>query len=466
MANSTLSLTSEEASVLFETNLASRTYILNREKKLNALNEDMLSLLRPVIQEWDRAELCHIIIGTGKGRAFCAGGDVERVVADAADEESRPKALNFFKQEFEMDHILATLDKPYVAICDGITMGGGVGLVAHAPFRVATENTLYAMPETKIGYAPDVGANHFLSRLDGEIGTFLALTGSPVKGRAVFELGLATHYVPSRRIPQLVGQLATIEERNYDKINETIEEFYEESETLQPHNSISGDIRLALDSAFRYRTVEEIITSLQNIAERSPDEVGDWAKQTLSELTMRSPTSLKVSLEAIRRGKDMNLREVLQMELNIATAFCSGASPDFHTGVTAVIKEKLKTRPAWSPNTVEDVELEMVLKQFFDPSSQYVRRAPQLSLPRADAEPKNFMQFALPTETEIEKILRGQHETSGDLAYDLSALIKKFNSLRRNKRGVEEKLREVTSRHCDIVENDTGYKELRWKTRR
>lgn len=230
-----------------------------------------------------------------------------------------------------------------------LTVGGGVGLSAHAPFRIATENTRFAMPETNIGYSPDVGANFFLSRLDGEIGTYLGLTSYNLTGRAVLwvlhctlflvdglenvlkricsENGLATHYVPSRRIPQLLSQLAALNDPTPQMINSLIEEHYGEPLAEETNNAIRGEIRDAVDIAFGHDTVEEIFASLEQLQQSSSEAVTKWAADTLAILEHRSPTSLKVALQAIRLGRKMTLAEVLRMEMGIATAFLVSLLP-------------------------------------------------------------------------------------------------------------------------------------------
>jgi len=459
---------STEPPVLFEENGSVRRYILNRPKKLNALDEPMINLLRPKLEQWENSELCRIVIGTGAGRGFCAGGDVERVVKDGSEENTRPSAINYFKLEFELDYQLATLQKPYVAICDGFTMGGGVGLLAHAPFRIATERTKFATPETKIGYCPDVGANYFLPRLDGALGKYLALTGASLDGRAVFEHGLATHFVPSSRIPQLLGQLESFDDPTPERINSTIEEFYGERSVDEQTNTIVGDVRVAVDTAFGHNSVEKILESLTEFLGSSSEAVASWAKSTLTELNLRSPTSLVVALEAIHRGKQMSLAEVLQMEMGIATAFLSGGSPDFKTGVTAVLIDKLRDgRPAWSPSALEEIDQTGLVKSFFDSDSQYLRDSPRLELPTERGvgvqEHGSSMKFALPSEQEIEQIVRGTHAKSSSVAYNLGDLIKKFVTMTSRKHGVEDKIREVAARRCVIVEDPDQYHSLRWK---
>ncbi|KAI0362452.1 3-hydroxyisobutyryl-coenzyme A hydrolase [Trametes cingulata] len=458
----------DEAPVLFESNGVVRTYVLNRAKKLNALNEPMLNLLRPQIEEWSQGDLAKVIVGRGVGRAFCAGGDVESVVRYASDPETRPKAIDFFHREFEMDYILAAMPKPYVCVMDGITMGGGVGLAVNAQFRIATEKTVFAMPETKIGYSPDVGASYFLSRVDGEIGTYLGLTGTTISGRAVFEHGFATHYVESRRIPALLERLGALENPTYQRINELLEEARSEGESDEPSTAIIGAKREALDSAFSHNSVEKIVAALTEVSNGHQDEeVRKWAAETLAELDKRSPTSLKVALAAIRRGKQMTLLDALQMEMNVATAFCSGVTPDFKTGVTAVLVDKIKERPNWSPARLEDVNDSEVLQNFFSKYTPENGTAPKITPPPYLAQLNKVMdpmQYALPTEAEIRSMVDGSHKSSGATEITLDELLAKFDKLRKGKAGVREKILEVVQRKC-IFEEDKHMdkKWLKWK---
>ncbi|KAF9246349.1 3-hydroxyisobutyryl-coenzyme A hydrolase [Melanogaster broomeanus] len=445
--------------VLFQSNGHARTYVLNRAKKLNALNGEMINILRPQLELWSKSDLCRVIIGTGLGRAFCAGGDVATVLKDSLNKATRPAAIQFFKDEFELDYLLSQLPQPYVAVLDGITMGGGVGLAISAPFRVATERTIFAMPETKIGYCPDVGASYFLSRMDGEVGTYLALTSKTLLGREVFEHGLATHYVPLRSIPKLLDHLADFEDPSFTQIHRTIEELHAERHPDEPSGELMGDVRQALDLAFQHNSVEEIFESLETLSSSSNTHVSRWAKQTLETLHMRSPTSLKVTLSAIRRGKGMTLLEALQMEMGIATAYCSGASSDFRAGISAVLIDKIQGRPVWSPDKVEDVSSEIV-DRFFSEDSTYRSAVPQLSAPdylkHRSFEP---MTFALPTESEILKLI----ETSCKAGpVPLSDLLTEMDGLVKRKFGTKEKIIDIVHRRCEVVASE-GTTIVTWK---
>lgn len=323
-----------------------------------------------------------------------------------------------------------------------------MGLSVHAPFRFATERTVFAMPETKIGYLPDVGANYFLSHLDGQLGPYFSLTGTTLKGRAVFDLGIATHYVSSGDLSELESALANLTKEDPDEIDAVIESFFEDWTEEEPATPLKYAVRKALDEAFSKPTVEEIVASLTEMS-KSEGEVGQWAKTTLDELHLRSPTSLKVALQAVRRGKNMTLGQVLQMEMNAATAFINGASADFVTGVTAVLVDKIKGRPKWSPDSLSGVSDEHITKTFFDPSSPYLTTSPQLSFSKTLEKP--WKNYALPSEEEIGEVIRGTHPTSGELSLDLEEVQNHVARMRAGKGGLVSKLQDVLQRRTRIV---------------
>ncbi|KAL0577803.1 3-hydroxyisobutyryl-CoA hydrolase [Marasmius crinis-equi] len=396
-----------------------------------------------------------------------------RVVRDAANPETRPKAIQFFKSEFELDYILAALAKPYIAIMDGITMGGGVGLSMPAAFRVATEKTVFAMPETKIGYCPDVGASFFLSRLDGEMGAYLALTGDTLKGRAVFEHGFATHFIPSRRVSNVLESVSALDnvasiekpsqEDYYKRVNQIIEENSTEVEHREGLESeLVGAKRAAIDYAFRHDEVEKIYGDLKALTEHSDPTISEWATTTLESLNLRSPTSLKVALRAVRSGKTKNLLQALNMEFQIALACCSGATPDFKTGVEAVLVQKTRGRPDWSPSTLEEVTNEKI-DEFFN--GKYITEKDQLEIPEPFASNPIYKpsRFALPTEIDIRDMVVGSHATSSGSGIKADELAAKFDDLYRGKMGVKEKVREVVARKCKTIDNKDGNRVwLQW----
>lgn len=276
----------------------------------------------------------------------------------------------------------------------------------------------------------------------------------------------------------------------YQQIDGMIEEHRSERQPDEHSTIFVGARRVALDSAFRHDTVNEIVTELKAMSEgHEHDDVRQWAKETLNILALRSPTSLKVALAAIRRGKKLSLLEALQMELNIATAFCvslflisifalsnntvlvlcaqHGASPDFRTGVTAVLIEKNKTRPAWSPNSLEEVQDEFITREFFSTYSPAEGTSPKLSPPSfllSTSKLETPMKFALPSEEEIGQMVDGSHPSSGSTVLTLEELLGKFDDMKKGKSGVRQKIIEVVERKCTTEEDKhLDKKWLKWK---
>ncbi|KAF9426112.1 hypothetical protein BGZ94_006943 [Podila epigama] len=419
-----------EAEVLHRKHLSSRTFVLNRPKAMNALNLSMVRNMTPQLQAWDASDLCKVIVIKGAGgRAFCAGGDVRQIVK-LANEKKHDEALTFFDEEYKLNHLIATLQTPYVAILDGITMGGGVGLSVHAPFRIATEKTLFAMPETNIGLFPDVGGSFFLPRLDGETGTYLGLVGSQLKGYDTVLAGIATHYVPSERLPALEDRLSELETQNHDVINMAIEDFV--SEPMHGHKYALSDDREAIDRCFRFNTVEEIIAALEK-------ENSAFGAKTLASLRKMSPTSLKVTLQQIREGAYLGIADCFMMEHQLARQFLLGN--DFAEGVRALLVDK-SLDPKWDPATIEEVDREKILGQYFR------NQAPQPLRLFNKTTFKNypFSRYSLPSEEEIRRVVVGESQGSGPLQLTLEEVADVCVKKSGGKIGVREKVQEVLSR--------------------
>ncbi|KAL8947999.1 MAG: hypothetical protein Q9222_005781, partial [Ikaeria aurantiellina] len=355
--------------VFFNTLYGVRTIQLNRPKKYNALNGSMIRKIIPRLQEYQNSALASIIIIGGAGpKAFCAGGDVSHLASDIAKNGSTGRAASksYFGLEYKLDHLIATYPKPYIAYLDGITMGGGVGLSVHAPIRIATENTNFAMPETGIGFFPDVGGSFFLPRLEGYLGTYLALTSSSLKGVQALYAGVASHYIDSSVLGNLTARLAELVFKDYDNlptrlrvIDRTIEEFNTGLPVDEPIE-IAGNMRLAIDYCFRHDTVEGIVSALEQEkgSDNTPPQIKEWAQQTLDKLSEKSPTSLKVALRALRLGLSWDTAETFQREYHIASKFME--HPDFVNGVSARLIHKPATKAVWEPSTLEAVTAEDV----------------------------------------------------------------------------------------------------------
>ncbi|XP_014275119.1 3-hydroxyisobutyryl-CoA hydrolase, mitochondrial [Halyomorpha halys] len=341
--------TSESEEVLFETKNKCGVITLNKPKALNAINLSMVQSIYEQLEEWENT--MSMVIIRGVGRAFCAGGDIKG--ATSGGPENTIGGKMFFKTEYKMNHKIGTYKLPYIALLDGITMGGGVGLSVHGKYRVATENTMFAMPETAIGLFPDVGASHFLSRIPGNIGMFLALTGYRLKGAECLKIGFATNYCKSTDIPELFDCLVATEGK-VEAIEETLSKFTPDTSSipfsLQDHEEI-------IDKTFGLRNVEDIFSALEK--SDSP-----WAKEISNTMSKMSPTSLKISQQELIMGKSMDLRQCLQMEYRLAVAALEGTiSHDFYEGVRALLIDKDKS-PKWKPETVEEITESMILECF------------------------------------------------------------------------------------------------------
>jgi 3-hydroxyisobutyryl-CoA hydrolase len=377
-----------------------------------------------------------MIAGAGT-KAFCAGGDVAALAeSNKQGPEGQQKSTGYFGLEYQLDHLIATYTKPYVAVMDGITMGGGVGLSVHAPFRIATERTMFAMPETTIGFFPDVGGSFFLPRLDGEIGTYLALTSERLNGVQALYTGIATHYIDSSALGNLTGRLSELVFKDYasyqeqlDLVNKTITEFSTglPSQDQEPI-LLQSKLRQAIDRCFKYNAVEEIIKALEQ-----EEDQKEWAQTTLKTLSTRSPTSLKVTLRQLRLGKKWGIKETFQREYHIAGRFMR--HPDFVEGVSARLISKPPSTPKWQADSLAAVQSKDVDAFFTIPEGET-----RLAL-FSDGDFKQYphARYALPTEASIERFVRENRKSR-------SETVAEFAKLWGQKEGVKAKVAEVLDR--------------------
>jgi enoyl-CoA hydratase len=316
---------------------------LNRPSALHALTLPMVHAMTAALLAWreDDAIKC-VIIDHAEGRGFCAGGDIA-FLRDSAINDGGASGRKFFHDEYQLNHLLFTYPKPIVAFMDGITMGGGVGISQPARFRVATENTKFAMPETGIGLFPDVGGGWYLSRLEGRVGQFLALTGSRLDGADCLALGLATHYLPSSALADAKMRIASEEVERIDGILGTL------SETPTPSKIIETIFQI--NRHFASDQFEDILASLEG------DE-SDWAMRELATLRSKSPQTCKVALRQLSESLTLSdFADNMTMEYRIASRVI--IRPDFAEGVRAVIIDK-DNAPKWNPASPEGVTEDLI----------------------------------------------------------------------------------------------------------
>ncbi|KAF5811870.1 putative 3-hydroxyisobutyryl-CoA hydrolase [Helianthus annuus] len=331
-----------------------RIITLNRPKQLNALNLEMVSRLLEVFHAYEEDPNVKLIIMKGEGRAFCAGGDVATVVNDI-NKGSWKIGANFFSKEFTMNYLMATYTKPQVSLLRGIVMGGGAGASIHGRFRVVTDNTVFAMPETALGLFPDVGASYYLSRLPGFFGEYVGLTGARLDGAEMLACGLATHFVPLEKLSLLEDALCKANTGDPKSISDIIDEFSNKNPKLKENSQY---FRLkTIDRCFSLRTVEEIISALEKEADKNMD---DWISWTIKSLKNASPTSLKISLRSIREGRLQGVGQCLIREYRMVCTVMQGKySKDFFEGCRALLLDKDKN-PKWKPSKLELVSKDMV----------------------------------------------------------------------------------------------------------
>lgn len=362
--------------VLVEGRAKSRAAILNRPSDLNALTIPMVARLKRLYESWEENSDLGFVIMKGSGRALCSGGDVvalNQLINEGKVEECK----KFFETLYKFVYLLGTYVKPNVAIVDGITMGGGAGISIPAMFRVVTDKTVFATPETQMGFHPDAGASFYLSRLPGYLGEYLALTGEKLNGVEMIACGLATHYSLTARLPLIEERLGKLITDDPSVIESSLEQY---GDLVYPDKrSVLHKIEM-IDKCFCHDTVEEIINALENEASSSYDE---WSATALKKLKEASPLSLKVTLRSIREGRFQPLDQCLAREYRISlVGITKRVSDDFCEGVRARLVDK-DFAPKWDPPSLGEVTKDMV-DCYFTRLNEF---EPELELPTALREP-------------------------------------------------------------------------------
>ncbi|WP_197372244.1 enoyl-CoA hydratase/isomerase family protein, partial [Streptomyces clavuligerus] len=335
-----------EEHVLLSTTGRAARIVLNRPRALNALTHDMVRSIDRALADWAHDPAVETVVITGAGdRALCAGGDIRAIYDDARDGDGTASAA-FWRDEYRLNARIARYPKPYVAVMDGIVMGGGVGVSTHGSVRIVTERSRIAMPETGIGFVPDVGGTYLLALAPGELGTHLALTGEAIGAGDALLCGLADHCVPSQSLPDLV----------HDLTHRPVREALTRHVQPPPPGELSGR-REWIDACYGADTVEEIVQRL--LTHGAPA-----AKETAETLLTKSPTALKVTLAALRRARGLGpLERVLEQEYRVSCAALTG--PDLVEGIRAQVVDKDRN-PRWSPAVLTEVT-DADVERFFRP---------------------------------------------------------------------------------------------------
>jgi enoyl-CoA hydratase len=340
-----------DAPVLFARRGVAGVVTLNRPAALNAVTLDMVRLLRDQLERWRHDDAVTRVIVTAAGeRAFSAGGDL-RWLYECICAGRHEDALTFWREEYGLNAAIKRYPKPYVALIDGIVMGGGVGVSVHGSHRVAGDKFLFAMPEVGIGFFPDVGATWFLPRLPGERGVFCALTGERVKAADGVPAGIATHRVASTRFPELADALC-----GAASVDALLAAFAEHSALSRSPQMDGGSSplaphRAAIDRLFAADSVENILDGLDRCA-ASGDGDAAWAGATAAAMRTKAPLSLKLTLAQMRRGRAWSFAECMTAEFRMVSRVVY--SQDFQEGIRAVIIDK-DNHPRWRPATLAEI---------------------------------------------------------------------------------------------------------------
>ncbi|OGT42503.1 MAG: hypothetical protein A3F42_07860 [Gammaproteobacteria bacterium RIFCSPHIGHO2_12_FULL_37_34] len=347
---------SDDQEVLFEEIAGQGGHLgvitLNRPQILNSLNQTMIHAMYAQLNKWAIApDIKAVVIRAAPGRAFCAGGDLRFTYERFKNKD--PLLSTFFRDEYQLNRLIYHFPKPYIALLDGITMGGGVGISIHGSHRVATDHLLFAMPETSIGFFPDVGGTHFLPRLPGKIGFYLGLMGTKLTSDDCVAIHIATQKIAQEAIPDLIQSLAQHAFSHDAKasVTELINPF------TVPSNRFSFIKHQAeIDQCFSGHTVEDIVYALQHSS-------NELCRDTASAIAKKSPTSLKVTLRAMQQGLSLHFDDCMRQEYRMVCRFLK--AHDFFEGIRAIIIDKDQA-PQWLPSTIATVS-DYEVEQYFVP---------------------------------------------------------------------------------------------------
>lgn len=312
---------------------------LNRPQALNALNLAMIKALQQQLTLWQDDESIHaVVIQSEGGKAFCAGGDVRWLYE--AGLAKNPEQMQFFWHEYRLNHFIHNYKKPYISLMDGITMGGGVGISLHGSHPIATERFVFAMPETGIGFFPDIGASYLLARCPAQTGVYLGLTGNRIGVADARSLGLIKYQITSEHLQSVLKSLmeTDLSKDAHQQVDSCLHEF-----AIIASTTAMDKERAGINSCFVENSVEEIIASLRARGD-------EWARTTLAILEQKAPLSLKVTLAQIQKAKTLSMADCMKMDYRLVSQFMRDS--DFYEGVRALLVDKDKA-PKWQPNSLD-----------------------------------------------------------------------------------------------------------------
>ncbi|ABN67820.2 enoyl-CoA hydratase, mitochondrial [Scheffersomyces stipitis CBS 6054] len=463
-----------EDTVLFSNKNASRIVSLNRPRKLNSLNTEMMELMAPRLKEYSKSSSNNIVILTSNSpKGLCAGGDVAECASQILKGNAE-YASDFFQKEYNLNYVISTYPKPFVSLMDGITMGGGVGLSVHAPFRIATEKTKLAMPEMDIGFFPDVGTTFFLPKLDDKLGYYYALTGKILSGYEAYFSGFATHFVHSDKLPHLVNRLSNLQppiindnktasadvitntSEYFAQVNQAIEEFTENKPPKDYVFPYTAKELKVINEAFSQKSFEDVISYFKQ-------EGSQFSKDTLHIFSQKPYSSLKIAFELLNHGSENSIKKQFELELISATNIMNiePKENDFVKGVSHKLIEKIKnpSHPHWNEvSTITDEYVQKILS----PSPKTAALKQPLIDTHFGIDYKNYpFHNGLPNNQQVADYITGNDGSNRAYLPTPTEVVKHFVKQTNNKVGVEEKVELILSVHGSSSTYDNKY--VSWK---
>jgi 3-hydroxyisobutyryl-CoA hydrolase len=491
-----MATTKAENLVEFNIHGNARTITLNRPSKLNALNTEMCKEITPRLIEFSKSNSANLIlIKSNNEKSFCSGGDVIQCAKNNLLNQSE-KSIEFFKNEYNLNYLLSIYGKPIVSLINGISMGGGVGLSVHGAFRVVTDSTKFAMPETSIGFFNDVGTSFWLSKLDSNLGCYLSLTGDELTGFDTLLLGYGTHYVPSNRFNELIDKLSTLElaDLSIDRRNNKIFNNNNKSQLFAIVNSIIEEftIEIPKNHKFKYsndelNTIEkcfnfEVNKTIDDINKSLNEDGSKFAIDTINKLNSKSPISLKLNLALLLRNKDATIQESLTRELKLAAKLMTNyRDNDFNDFINnkLIAKNSTSIISKYYP-TIKDVPAsivdELVSLDVYNPKLQDSENKDELektieslntlkvgNFANLGESVSNFTNYphhmGLPTQAEIKNYVKGSTNTNSQVLVSYKDTLDYFNIKYDGKAGVNAKVKLVLNRKTKPSSIDSEYIE-------
>ena len=331
---------------------------LNSPKSLNSLSLEMIQSILPTLKKWqDDPDILAVVLQGSGEKAFCAGGDVVTLYKSMVEAKEKSiineKALNFFVNEYTLDYTIHTYKKPVICLADGITMGGGIGLMNGCSHRIVTEKTMLAMPEITIGLYPDVAGSFFLSRLPAHQGRFLGLTGGRMNAADCLKVKMADYYASSEELAVFKDKLSTV--NDIDELNSLFTQLEKNSCPLE---SSLEKFDKKIQEIFNEPDLEIIFQKATQEIEKTESK---WLSRSLQSLLRGCPTSAHLVMEQLKRGKEMSLKDVFKMELNMSMGCVNNG--EFEEGVRALLIDK-DNSPKWNPATISEVSSEQIAQHF------------------------------------------------------------------------------------------------------